>query len=256
MATDERFVGKVISITGAARGIGLATARYLAKRGAILAISDILRTELKEATESLKAEFPNSTVQSTVVDITDAAQVQQWIEGIKSTFGKLDGSVNNAGVAPKSLAPLKDLRREDWDQVIGINLTGTFICMQAELNAMGPGASIVNISSVSGVYGGPGVPAYIASKHGILGLTKAVAYESAALGIRVNAVCPGFTDTAIVDLFDKLSGGLFSKPENLPQLDKRVASPDEIAPTIAHLLSDEAKFITKSVVAVDGGFMG
>ncbi|KAH8887978.1 3-oxoacyl-reductase [Thozetella sp. PMI_491] len=253
-AAQKTFQGRVITVTGAARGIGLATVQHLLAQGASVSFSDI--SAIDEAISSLEKEFPSQSFFGSVVDITDASAVDGWINTTKKRFGKIDGSVNNAGVPPKTPIPISHLPQADWDRVIGMNLTGCFNCLRAELNAIEDNSSIVNVASVSGIMGGMYVGAYIASKHGVIGLTKAAAYEAADRNIRVNAVCPAMTDTNAVRTFDEACGGQFMSGGAALQLFNRVAEPADIAPMIVYLLSDESTFVTKAVLSIDGGFKG
>lgn len=185
--------GKVIAITGGASGIGLATARICAERGASLAISDIQTALLEQSVAQLKADFPNTKVVGTHVDVTKSESVDSWIDATVKHFGKLDGAANIAGVekARKDVfCDVEDLPNEDWDFVIGVNLTGVFYCVRAQLKVMERGASIVNCASLAGLMGRPGICAYSVSKHGVVGLTRTVAKEVGGKGIRVNAVAP------------------------------------------------------------------
>ena len=183
-----QFAGKVITVTGGASGIGLSTVKYLLSREATVAFCDVSKVEETQA--ALSEEFDGAKIHGNVVDITDAPAVEQWINGIKEKLGKIDGCVNSAGVAPKAAEPLTAVASDEWDRVIGVNLTGTFNCMRAELKALEDGGSLVNVASAVGLVGAPYAPAYVASKHGMIGLTRLAAQENAARKIRVNAVCP------------------------------------------------------------------
>lgn len=185
--------GKVIAITGAASGIGLATARTCAQRGASLALSDVQAKVLEQSVAELKGAFPKTDIVGTQVDVTDPRSVNSWITATIEHFGTLDGAANIAGVegAKKGVfCNVEDLGDEEWDFVIGVNLTGVFNCVRAQLRVMKRGASIVNCASLAGLIGRPGICAYSVSKHGVIGLTRTVAKEVGEKSIRVNAVAP------------------------------------------------------------------
>jgi NAD(P)-dependent dehydrogenase (short-subunit alcohol dehydrogenase family) len=182
---------KVIAITGAASGIGLETARVCAERGARLALSDVQPDALKRSIAELKAAFPTAEIIGTGVDISDHNSVNSWIAATVEHFGRLDGAANIAGMGgQKVFCNVEDEENENWDAIIRVNLTGTFYCVRAQLGVMKRGASIVNCASTTAFMGRPGIGAYSVSKHGIVGLTKAVAKEVGGKGIRVNAVAP------------------------------------------------------------------
>ena len=184
--------GKVIAVTGAGSGIGLATARECANRGASLALSDLNQALLEEIVEELKTKHVKVTGRK--VDVSDSESVDAWITDTVKYFGHLDGAANVAGVETKSgvqrFSKIADISNDAWDFVIQINLTGTFYCLRAELNTMQQGGSIVNISSVAGLIGQYGLGTYVASKHGVIGLSRTAAKEYGEKGIRVNALAP------------------------------------------------------------------
>jgi len=187
------FQGKVIAITGGASGIGLATAKMLASRGATVALSDLQEAALTSAVKSI--ESAGGTATGTVLNVRDRAAVESWISSTVSKYGKLDGAANLAGVIGKQIgvSNVEDIDDADWDFVLGVNMTGVLNCMRAEITEMkklGRGGSIVNAASIAGIKGLKKNGAYIASKHAVVGLTKAAAVESAAKGIRVNAIAP------------------------------------------------------------------
>jgi NAD(P)-dependent dehydrogenase (short-subunit alcohol dehydrogenase family) len=181
--------GLVISITGAASGIGLEIARLAASRGAKLSLADIQEDKLKEVVSELRAL--NTEVIGTRVNVASNQEVDDWVTATMKHFGRLDGAANIAGVASNGkTSKFVDMSNEDWDAVLGINLTGLMYCNRAQLRVMKKGASIVNCASVVGLMGQPNLCAYSVSKHGVIGLTKTVAKEVAGMGIRVNAVAP------------------------------------------------------------------
>ena len=178
---------KVVAITGAGSGIGLATARKLAECGASLSICDRSTDALNAATTTLR-QFQNIDLLATVVDVTEGQQVTSWIDETVKRFGGLHGAVNAAGIL--IYKRIADLDKKEWKDVIDVNLTGTFLCVQAELDHMDDGGSVVNLASRSGIRGSPNAGSYCASKFGVLGLTECAAKEVGHRNIRVNAVCP------------------------------------------------------------------
>ncbi|KAH7114731.1 hypothetical protein B0J13DRAFT_655874 [Dactylonectria estremocensis] len=253
MADLKPFAGKVIIITGAARGIGLATARYLAARGATISLADVLKPELEEAEADIAKDFPGTRVLHALVDVRRKEAVDSWIKKSKESFGRIDGCVNNAGISgtAKAVAELTD---EEWRQALDVNLTGVFNCLRAEIPTMEDCGSIVNVSSAFGLHGAATLAPYVTSKHGVLGLTKCAAKEVASRGIRVNAICPGAVDTSMIhEAIGKIKS-MSLAAEDLPQLFKRYSKPQEIAALIAYLLGDESKFTTSSAYSIDGGW--
>uniref|UniRef100_A0A0D2YHV3 Ketoreductase domain-containing protein n=1 Tax=Fusarium oxysporum (strain Fo5176) TaxID=660025 RepID=A0A0D2YHV3_FUSOF len=241
------FSGKVIIITGAARGIGLATARYLAARGATISLADVLEPELEKAQADISKDFPGTSVLHSVVDVRGKDAVESYIRNTKESFGRIDGCVNNAGISGTAKAVV-ELTNEEWQQALDINLTGVFNCLRAEIPTMEDYGSIVNISSTLGLHGAATLAPYVTSKHGVLGLTKCAAKEVAS------RETSGAVDTPMLrEAIDKIKS-MSLEPENLPQLFKRYSKPEEIAALIAYLLGDESKFTTSSVYSIDGGW--
>ncbi|KAH7196250.1 hypothetical protein BKA60DRAFT_470552 [Fusarium oxysporum] len=238
------FAGKVIIITGAARGIGLATARYLAARGATISLADVLEPELEKAQADISKDFPGTSVLHSVVDYKIYSMLDRR---------KCENKLIFLGISGTAKAVV-ELTNEEWQQALDINLTGVFNCLRAEIPTMEDYGSIVNISSTLGLHGAATLAPYVTSKHGVLGLTKCAAKEVASRGIRVNAICPGAVDTPMLrEAIDKIKS-MSLEPENLPQLFKRYSKPEEIAALIAYLLGDESKFTTSSVYSIDGGW--
>jgi NAD(P)-dependent dehydrogenase (short-subunit alcohol dehydrogenase family) len=185
------FQGKVIAITGAASGMGLATAKLLAERGATLALADVQEPALKAAAEACKAASPSVDVSIAVVDVRDSKAVETWIQGAVQQFGRLDGAANIAGVFKPNLKNNVAAEEDStWDFVMDINLKGVMSCMRAELKHLQKGGAIVNAASILGLQGSIGAAAYSSSKHGVIGLTRSSAKEAGPLGIRVNCFCP------------------------------------------------------------------
>lgn len=184
--------GKVIAITGAGSGIGLATARECAARGASLALCDISQETVDKVVSEIKTA--GVEVIGTQLDVSKSDAVDAWISQIVSHYGRLDGAANVAGVGgpPKEnlIANITDTSNDRWDFILGINLTGLFYCLRAQLRVMQRGASILNVASIAGLRGSPGLAAYGASKHGVVGLTRTAAKEVGPKGIRVNALAP------------------------------------------------------------------
>jgi NAD(P)-dependent dehydrogenase (short-subunit alcohol dehydrogenase family) len=243
--------GKVIAITGAATGIGRATARLLASRGATLSLCDVNAADLKKTVDSLEGNSSNYL--TTGVDVSKSDQVDSWIAATVKKFGKLDGAANIAGIGPRS-KELRNITNEDWKVVQGVNVEGVFYCLRAQLPSMNRGGAIVNCASVAGLGGGAGSTEYTASKHAVVGITKTAAREEGKNDIRINAVAPGAVDTPLVAEIENRVG---LKKENFDQnsaIQKRFADPSEIATVIAFLLSEEAKFVTGSVWTADGGW--
>lgn len=244
------MTGKVALVTGASGGIGLATARLFAESGASVVLSarrtNLITEEAQKLTDAGYAAF------AIPADVTKPDEIEALVAGTVERFGRLDYAVNNAGVIADR-QPAHELSQEDWDHQISVNLTAVWLSMKYELAQMvtqGSG-SIVNLSSVAGLRAAPGLAAYNASKHGVVGLTKGTGVEYASQGIRVNAVCPGWVETPMTAEFgsdpDRRAMMVASEPIG------RTAQPDEIAATIVFLCSDEASFITGDAIAVDGG---
>lgn len=241
------LTGKVAIVTGAARGIGQSIAVELARKGANVVVSDIIPgnsavnqiKKLKRKAIYIKA------------DISNKKQVENLINETIKKFKKIDILVNNAGIYITGAT--LDLPEETWDKTIDINLKGYFLCSQAALKHMKKGASIINISSVAGIEGSPAGAAYCASKGGIRLLTKALAAEFGAMGIRVNSICPGLIDTPMTAAFTKdkkVLAGMMSK-----FLIKRVGKPVDIAGPTVFLASDAAAYMTGSEIVTDGGWI-
>jgi len=245
------FNGKVALVTGAAAGMGLATARAFAEAGAAVVLADVNEASVQTAAEELVAAGHRAIGVS--CDVSDDAQVAAMVDRTVAEFGRLDAAFNNAGVMA-SIAPTADSTREEWERVIGINLRGVWSCMKHELPQMvrqGSGA-IVNCSSVGGFTGNPGISSYIASKHGVIGLTRTAALEYATKGIRVNAVCPGAVDTQIAR--DVVGGNEEAYKEMVKQIPLgRIGRPEEIASAVLWLCSQGASYVVGHALVVDGG---
>src|SRR5438067_5458387 len=245
------FSGKVALVTGAASGMGLATARAFAEAGAAVVLADFKEDPVKAvAAELVVAGHKAIAVRC---DVSDDSQVAAMVERAVAEFGRVDAAFNNAGVMAR-IAPTAESTREEWDRVIGINLRGVWSCMRQELRQMerqGSGA-IVNNASVGALTGNPGIGSYIASKHGVVGLTRTAALEYVKRGIRVNAVNPGLIDTQIAR--DVVAGNERAHDEiakNVPI--GRAGRPEEIASAVMWLCSPGASYVIGHALTVDGG---
>lgn len=245
------FTGKVALVTGAASGMGLATARAFVEAGASVAMADF-REELIQA-EAKKLTDAGHKVIAVRCDVSDDAQVQQMVERTVAAFGRLDAAFNNAGVMAK-IIPTADSTRDEWDRVIGINLRGVWSSMKYELQQMerqGSGA-IVNNASVGALTGNPGIGSYIASKHGVVGLTRTAALEYIKKGIYVNAVNPGLIDTQVAR--DVVSGDEHAYNDIAKSVPiGRAGKPEEIAAAVLWLCSPGASYVVGQAITVDGG---
>jgi NAD(P)-dependent dehydrogenase (short-subunit alcohol dehydrogenase family) len=247
--------GKVALITGASSGIGRATGEAFVARGAKVVLA--ARREHELATLTTEIEAQGGKASFVVTDVAMAKDVERMVAHAIETFGRLDYAVNNAGIEGK-LAGITDLPEEDWDRVLDTNLKGTFLCLKYEALAMlagGHGGAIVNVGSVNSFLGFPGGSAYVASKHGQVGLTTSVSAELAPQGIRVNLVCPGFIDTPMHHRLRGIVGDDLYDKVLIPRVHtRRAGRPDEIAQTIVFLCSDEASYISGTTLTPDGGF--
>ena len=245
--------GKTAIVTGASAGIGRATALAFGREGASVVVGDVDA----DRGASVAGEIEVLGVEAIFVrtDVSDADDVAALVARAVERFGRLDYAFNNAGIEGAS-APTGDTTLENWTRTIGVNLTGTFLCVRAEIASMlrTGGGSIVNNSSVAGLVGFAGIPAYTASKHGVIGLTKSAALEYATQGIRVNAVCPGVIATEMITRF---THGDAAAAAQLLQTEPvgRLGAPEEIADAVVWLCSDRASFVTGQAIAIDGGFV-
>ncbi|WP_101830017.1 SDR family NAD(P)-dependent oxidoreductase [Frankia canadensis] len=240
--------GRVALVTGAASGIGAACARLLASAGAQVVVTDRQPDGIKEVAAQI--ERGGGDAIAVEADVTDPDAMERAVQAAVGTFGKLDLAVNNAGVTA-GREPVGTTPAEDWQRVLDVNLSGVFYSMRAEITAMlhgGTGGSIVNMASVLGMVGFAGSAPYVAAKHGVVGLTKTAALEYAARRIRVNAVAPGFVDTALIHVDGRPQrGAALLTPIN------RLGTVNEVAEVVVFLLSDRASLVTGSVYLADGG---
>ncbi|QQS43242.1 MAG: SDR family oxidoreductase [Acidobacteriota bacterium] len=247
--------GKVALVTGASSGIGRATAELFAEKGASVVVAARREEELKDLVESIETAGGKATAVKT--DVSKAEDVRRMVEHAIESFGRLDFAVNNAGIEGP-VSSLVDLAEDDWDRVLDINLKGNYLCIKYEAEAMlnaGNGGSIVNGGSVNSFLGFAGGAAYVASKHGQVGLTTSASAEFGPRGIRVNIVCPGFVKTPMHQRIRGVLGNeLFEMVlANSVHL-QRAGEPEEIARTIAFLCSEDASYITGQTLTPDGGF--
>ena len=242
------FSGKAALVTGGAAGIGRVIALAFARQGASVIVADI---NLPGAEETIRRfEAFGGTGTSHRADVTSEEDVRNLVAFAAERYGALDFACNNAGIGSGQL-PIVDFPRERWDQIVAVNLTGVFQCLKYELQQMlkqGSG-SIVNIASVASFIGSPGMAGYVATKHGIMGLTKTAALEVATKGIRVNAVAPGIVNAGLTDSSSEefIKGALAAHPIG------RMAEAEEIAAAVLWLCSDEASFVLGHTLPVEGG---
>lgn len=250
---EKIFKNKVALVTGGSFGIGRATAIAFAKRGAIVVVADWLEDKDGDTIKSIKAE--GSEALFIKCDVSKTSDVKAMIDQTISTFGRIDFAFNNAGIEG-IMGQTHECTEENWDKTIGVNLKGVWLCMKHEIPMMqkqGKGA-IINCASVAGLIGFPGLPAYVASKHAIAGLTKTAALEYAKLNIRINAVCPGVIKTPMVD---RLTGKDKEVEKNYESMEPvgRMGQPEEVAEAVIWLCSDAASFVTGVIMPVDGGWI-
>jgi len=240
---------KCAVVTGAASGIGQATAVLLAQHGAKVIVSDINEAAAQETVKMI--EEAGGTAKFIACNVAKKEEVKALMVQSIAAFGPVKYAVNNAGIGGV-LSPLHEIKFEDWDRMMAINLSGVFYCMREEISAMlhHGGGNIVNVASLAGLGAVPGGSPYCAAKHGVVGLTKTAAVEYAKLNIRVNAVCPGWTETAILDTLSKEMLDT-SISRYVPM--GRMGKPSEIAETILWLLSDKSSFVNGHCLAIDGG---
>ena len=248
------LTGKVILITGATSGLGATAAISLASKGAKVAITG--RREEQGAAVVAKMAAAGGEGLFIRADVTVRADVDAMVAQTVERFGRLDGAVNNAGITGPVFTPLADVSEEDWLATIATNLTGVFLSMKFEIPAMlaSGGGSIVNISSILGLEGsdishGP----YAATKHGVIGLTKTAAIDYAQQGVRVNALCPGYCHSEMVDPYVEAEPALFVKILDRHSAMNRLGESQEVADAIEWLLSDKSSFVNGVAIPIDGG---
>jgi NAD(P)-dependent dehydrogenase (short-subunit alcohol dehydrogenase family) len=254
MATNRSkdFAGKVAFVTGAASGIGRAAALAFAREGASVVDADVSEQGNQETARMIEEQGGQAL--AVRCDVTRAEDVKAALDKTVEAFGRLDFAFNNAGIEPKKPAPTAEYEMDEWDRIFDINLRGMFLCMKHQIPLIlnSGGGAIVNTSSGAGIIGIKGSPAYTAAKHGVIGLTKAAALDYAAQNIRINAVCPGYIETPMMDRF---TGGT---PEGRAKVIAeepvgRMGKPEEVAAAVVWLCSDGAAFVIGHAMVIDGG---
>lgn len=247
------FENKVALVTGGSFGIGRATAIAFAKQGAKIAVADWKEDKNQETLKRIgKAGSEGIFIRC---DVSKSQEVKAMMSKIITKYGKLDFAFNNAGIEG-SMASVHECSEENWDKTISVNLKGVWLCMKYEIPQMlkqGKGV-IVNMSSVAGLIGFANLPAYVSSKHAIVGLTKTAALENAKTGIRVNAVCPGVIKTEMIDRITGKDKAVEKQYEGMEPVG-RMGKPEEIAESVIWLCSEAASFITGVALPADGGWM-
>ena len=240
---------QIALVTGGAQGIGKIVGEELARDGAHVILGDVNLEGAQQSAEAIKSK--GGSASAVELNVTDAEAVQKAFDSISKEFKMVDILVNNAGITRDGL--IMRMKESDWDLVLTINLKGAFLCSQQAVKQMmkQKSGSIVNIASIVGLMGNAGQANYSASKAGLIGLTKTTAREVASRGIRVNAIAPGFIDTAMTQVLDeKVRGRLI---EQIPLA--RLGLPEDIAHCVSFLVSDRASYITGQVLSVNGGML-
>jgi NAD(P)-dependent dehydrogenase (short-subunit alcohol dehydrogenase family) len=251
--TGRAFAGKVVLITGAGSGIGRATALAFAEAGAAVVVADIAAGAGAETVARIEAADGRARFEP--VDVTQPESVQGMVERTVAAYGRLDCAFNNAGIEIEN-APTADCPEDVFDRTMDINVKGVWLCMKYQIRQMlaQGGGAIVNTASVAGLKAAPTFPAYAASKHAVVGLTKTAAVEYARAGIRINAVCPGVINTPMMASALALDPKRKKITEAMHPIG-RVGEPGEVAQAVLWLCSDAASFIVGEMLQVDGGFV-
>jgi len=252
--SGNELEGRVALVTGGAAGIGRAAAIAFAQQGAKVAVCDLKRDRGQEVVAAIEREGGRAIFIE--ADVSRAADVEKVVGAAVKAYGRLDCAFNNAGIEGQ-LAPTGDCSEENFDRTIAVNLKGLWLCLRQEIQQMlrqGGGGAIVNMSSVAGLVGFANLPAYVASKHGVVGLTKSAALEYATKGIRVNAVCPGVIHTEMIDRITKHDLAAEKQFVDMEPMG-RMGTPREIANAAVWLCSEQASFVTGQALAIDGGLV-
>lgn len=248
----KQFTGKVALVTGASVGIGREAAIALAREGAAVVVADVLEAEGAATVRDIQANDGKAVFVRT--DVSKEADLKACVRAAVDQFGRLDIAVNNAGIE-QSGRSIVDITPDEITRIFGVNVNGVLLGMKHQIPAIhkSGGGAIVNLSSIAGLLGFPGASVYVASKHAVIGLTRTAALECASKGIRVNAVCPGAIQTAMIDRFvqhdAKAKDGLIAQHPL-----GRIGQPAEIAAAIVWLCSKGASFVTGQYLTVDGGY--
>lgn len=250
----DTLAGKVVLITGAGSGIGRAAALACGREGARVAVGDVDAAGGEQTAAALRAAGAEGRFFR--ADVSKSADVVAMVSGTIAAFGRLDCAVNNAGIAGTAFVPATEYGEEDWDRVIGINLKGVWLCMKHQIPRMleSGGGSIVNIASVAGLIGSRIGVAYTASKHGVVGISRSVAIEYAGRGIRVNAVCPSWIETALTGPYTSVNPRLNEQMAARAPLG-RLCTVNDVAGAIVWLCSDASAYVTGHALPVDGGLV-
>jgi NAD(P)-dependent dehydrogenase (short-subunit alcohol dehydrogenase family) len=248
-----QFSGRVALVTGGASGIGRASSLAFAREGGHVVVVDVADEEGEETVRLIRAS--GGEAHFIHADISRSHDVEAMVQEIASTHGRLDYAHNNAGIAT-AFASTVDHSEENWDRVIAVNLKGVWLCMKHEIPQMleRGGGAIVNTASIAGLMGVRGLGAYVASKHGVVGLTKTAALEYAQAGIRINAVCPGWIRTPLIER------ALLANPEMESRMTAsnpsgRIGTPEEVAAAVIWICSDAATLVTGHTMVMDGGHL-
>lgn len=249
---EPPLAGRVILVVGASLGIGADTARVLAADGAALML--VARSGDRLAQITAELEKAGHDVAYTTGDVSTAADVARFVQETVERFGRLDGAINSAAIT--QAGRLDEVSEQDFDQIMAVNVKGTWLCIREEARAMQPrgSGSIVNMSSIGGLRGSSGMGVYQATKHAVIGLTRTAAHDLGPFGIRVNAIAPGPTETPMLaQLRRAIPGGVEARVAATPL--RKVGTGAEIGATASFLLSDRASHISGAVLPVDGGFL-